>query len=519
MERERNMRTTAIGLLAIILSGLTACITVNIADKTDDSGGVDSTPPVEEPFVFSVDDFPGEVDINDVLRLTFRTRDGGFWGYALDVKDGYACAGAPVRNNNDGAVGCWYLDDFSYGDIIGVSDLSLLAEGGDGIYPGLGVHVQNGFVYSGDQGYTRTDVTDGSTEHGLTWVFPLSLTGVVAGSDQTLSMAAGTATEDWVDVVFADSQTAVVRTSASATGYVCPVEWLTDGTFADLTSVTETGCDPILANSSSEFSWPWYRAEVMEGTREIFSSDTQLNYDDRSNAGVVSLHDSSNGYVNAVAGPSLSQFGATILPVGDVNSDGYDDVMAFSSERDFMAVIGGGPSMPILSNLVYGPVIANGGNTYEDWGIDADITTIVDDDGTETTLVVVGARFTNNRTGAAYVYVLDDLLTEQPPFLTIHGEVSNDTFGYSTAFSADTFNSYEEAELTVCGAEGGICETFSLQSVIDTTVASRRSKRQKRQPHEMVTIDVAPEMQWLFPQEVETRQSGPMEELIVIESD
>lgn len=452
---------TRIIVLALLgLGSFTACNGSMAPEKdgveVDDTGTDDSEAP---SFSFNEDDFPERVSVGDVQSLKFQgVSPGALFGYALDTDGDILCIGGPGYSGYDGAVGCYTRSKHAYGDILDETDLDFLAVGTKGKYAGLKIHIEGEFVFSADEGFT--DPTLGTYQAGQTWVFPLSLSGTVNGSDETLADVLGVNEEDWVDLPSVETTKTLIRTNASATGYLCPTEYLTSGDYASTTLVNTLGCPTIAPDEYDGHGWPLYQVVQIDGGL-MFVSDPKKSVDGRSLSGAVEAFDSSGKKVGtALRGEKNNGLGIFLGEAPDTNGDGVNDVLATSDAQGYAVVLNGWDFTPI-GDLVYGF------SSSENWGVSADTVTLVDG----TTLIAIGAMAARNskgfNSGVLYLYEYQAFLGGGLPFMTLEGQSKGDYLGGSVKFKPGTPTSYDDTELTVCAHGISTCYTLSLQKLID----------------------------------------------------
>lgn len=502
-------RIAKLGFGLVGLAGLLACNGSMAPEKddveVDDTATDDSSEPTE--FTFNTDDFPPEVYVAGVNRITFEGKlHHSLWGYDVDVSaDGrYLCMGAPGQDSFSGALGCLDLSKYSVGDNLGTGDLAFVAEGAKDEYVGLTVATREDYVFSGAQGATTN-----ANQDGMTLVYPIATTnGTFTATDQTLAALVGMGPLDWANPrwVKESDNTVVVGTSASATGFGCSAKSLTDGTYSAVTLLDAAGCWSVTAVEHDEYGWPWYRVAKPEGSDWTYFSDPQQGVDGLSLAGSVQAFDSSgNLHELTLRGENNNQLGATLISFRDMNKSGVGDVLVVSAEQDYMQFVGDGEQGPLslIGSIVLGPSHAKG-VASEYWGIDVEHVTFADG----TTIVAIGAMFAyrpdNVRTGAVYLYELTELIAGGDPFTVIFGEVSGDNFGRSltTYYAGSAPNSYEEIYFAMCGDRGGICYYMSLYDIANGGAAASAFTTTRVSTGGGSLMPIAkPSFQWLFPTE------------------
>lgn len=130
---------------------------------------------------------------------------------------------------------------------------------------------------------------------------------------------------------------------------------------------------------------------------------------------------------------SGDNFGSKVAGAGDVNGDGYADVIvgAFgnSSSRGRVYVYFGGP------NMSSSPAVKLSGQSTGDlFGMSVSSAGDVNGDGYSD--ILIGASGRNSATGRAYVF-LGGKSVATTPYLTLDGEAAGDEFGYSASSAGD----------------------------------------------------------------------------------
>ncbi|NQU49630.1 MAG: FG-GAP repeat protein [Planctomycetes bacterium] len=196
-------------------------------------------------------------------------------------------------------------------------------------------------------------------------------------------------------------------------------------------------------------------ADVIGGTwRATFGGVTQ--------SGMASVFSGANGaLLYAWGGGYASWFGVSVSDAGDLNADGYDDVMVGSTGAD--------PGNRYEAGSVYAYSGANGSLLYQWDGVSEDdvfgtsVSSAGDMDGDGYDDVVIGAAFTSpgglQYAGSAYVYSgANGSLMHQ-----WDGAADNDVFGQSVSSAGDT-NQDGLPEVLVCAYQadpGGLSDAGS----------------------------------------------------------
>jgi len=159
-----------------------------------------------------------------------------------------------------------------------------------------------------------------------------------------------------------------------------------------------------------------------------------------SSTGRVYIYQGSPSGLNAtptltLTGETPSNFGIAAATAGDVNGDGYADViigaMAYSSFTGRAYMYHGG-----ASGLNATPALTlTGENTNNFFGYSAATAGDVNGDGYAD--VIVGAFGYSTATGRAYMYHGSATGLGSTPVLTLTGEATNNQFGYSVATAGD----------------------------------------------------------------------------------
>ena len=133
-------------------------------------------------------------------------------------------------------------------------------------------------------------------------------------------------------------------------------------------------------------------------------------------------------------GPSDS-FGQSVAPAGDVDGDGYDDIIvgAHSFENGTGRVyVYGGSSSGLKANPI---LVATGSREGDRYGFSVGAAGDVNGDGYGD--VVVGAYGVGQGTGSIYVYAGGPAGLGALPILTAKGEATGDWFGHSVGTAGD----------------------------------------------------------------------------------
>ncbi|RPI02210.1 MAG: T9SS C-terminal target domain-containing protein [Calditrichaeota bacterium] len=131
-----------------------------------------------------------------------------------------------------------------------------------------------------------------------------------------------------------------------------------------------------------------------------------------------------------------SYFGGSVSGAGDVNNDGYDDVIVgahyIGGSVGRAYIYYGGSSMDNSAD-----VVLSGEGTSSYFGISVSGTGDVNNDGYDD--VIVGAYYYNSSTGRAYIYY-GSALMDNTADVTLTGEGTSNYFGYSVADAGDVNN-------------------------------------------------------------------------------
>ncbi|MBK8981999.1 MAG: FG-GAP repeat protein [Ignavibacteria bacterium] len=132
-------------------------------------------------------------------------------------------------------------------------------------------------------------------------------------------------------------------------------------------------------------------------------------------------------------GSSGNYFGANISSAGDLNGDGYSDVIVgaegYSSNTGRAYIYFGGASVDSIAD-----VIMTGESTGNNFGISVSSAGDVNGDGYSD--VIVGARGYSSYTGRAYIYFGGGIMNNTAD-ITMTGVGISDQFGYSVSKAGD----------------------------------------------------------------------------------
>jgi len=146
--------------------------------------------------------------------------------------------------------------------------------------------------------------------------------------------------------------------------------------------------------------------------------------------------------INSVPGLILTegitneQFGFSVSGAGDINGDGYDDVLVGAPDSDYGATgagrvfiyLGGDPMNDVMDAFIYGTAVDL------ELGIDVSAAGDINDDGFDD--YIIGAQGFSSNTGAAYIFEGSDPLN-LTPIISLFGEAINDDFGISVSGAGD----------------------------------------------------------------------------------
>ncbi|MEO8664043.1 MAG: FG-GAP-like repeat-containing protein [Ignavibacteria bacterium] len=125
-------------------------------------------------------------------------------------------------------------------------------------------------------------------------------------------------------------------------------------------------------------------------------------------------------------------FGYSVSSAGDVNGDGYSDVIVgaygYSSIAGRAYIYYGGASMDNIADAI----LTGPNNSWFGFSV----STAGDVNGDGYSDVIVGAQSYNSGTGRAYIY-LGSTLMDNGADVTMTGEITNDYFGYSVSSAGD----------------------------------------------------------------------------------
>jgi hypothetical protein len=134
-------------------------------------------------------------------------------------------------------------------------------------------------------------------------------------------------------------------------------------------------------------------------------------------------------------GIALEYFGYSVASAGDVNNDGYDDVLVgawANQDPSTVYLYYGGASMNTVADIVF-----TGEQTDDEFGSSVASAGDVNNDGYDD--VVVGARFYNSNTGRAYVYYGGSSMNTVAD-VTFTGVALGDDFAYTVSSAGDVNN-------------------------------------------------------------------------------
>jgi hypothetical protein len=176
-----------------------------------------------------------------------------------------------------------------------------------------------------------------------------------------------------------------------------------------------------------------------------------------------------------------SELGLSVATAGDVNGDGYDDIAigahGYSSSQGRAYVYGGG-----ATGLSATPIFtATGEGTGDEFGYS--VATAGDVNGDGYADVVIGAYAYNLEQGQAYVYAGEAGGLAATPLFTATGETTVDRFGYSVATAGDVngdgysdvvvgawgYNSSQGRAYIYAGAAAGLSATPISTATGETT--------------------------------------------------
>jgi hypothetical protein len=172
-----------------------------------------------------------------------------------------------------------------------------------------------------------------------------------------------------------------------------------------------------------------------------------LNDDSAGDAGKIYLYNGSNmgpitpGAKNATGNTANELFGNAVAGAGDVNGDGYDDVIvgAYNNDDSFtdagkVFVYNGSFDGISTSD----PISITGEAASDEFGYSVAGAGDVNGDGYDD--VIIGARYnddTASGAGKAYVYLGSSSGLSESPSWTSTGEAGDDNFGYSVSCAGD----------------------------------------------------------------------------------
>ncbi len=161
-----------------------------------------------------------------------------------------------------------------------------------------------------------------------------------------------------------------------------------------------------------------------------------------------------NGSMNTVVdltitGTSQSHLGYPVSAAGDVNNDGFDDVIVgangYNSNVGRAYIYYGGNSLNSVADVTF-----NGEVAGDHFGVA--VSNAGDINGDAYDDVIVGASEYNSEAGRVYIYYGGNGSMNSVADLTIDGENGGDYFGYSVSYAADPNN--DNFDDVIIGAYG-----------------------------------------------------------------
>jgi hypothetical protein len=125
----------------------------------------------------------------------------------------------------------------------------------------------------------------------------------------------------------------------------------------------------------------------------------------------------------------INTFGASVSGAGDVNNDGYADVIVGASDYNRAYIYFGGNSMDSIADVTIA-----GEDDGDSFGYSVSCAGDVNNDGYDD--IIVGAYCNNSNTGRAYIYY-GGINMDNKADITLTGEATDDCFGYSVSGAGD----------------------------------------------------------------------------------
>jgi hypothetical protein len=182
-----------------------------------------------------------------------------------------------------------------------------------------------------------------------------------------------------------------------------------------------------------------------DGYDDLITSDFRYS----SSKGKIYIYYGSASGISAPANVTISgetdgdAFGISLSSAGDVNSDGYDDLIVgayFRSSSKGKIYIYHGSSAGISSPA---SVTINGENTGDRFGVSVTLTGDYNNDGYDD--VIVGADGFNSFAGKTYIYYGSGSGISAPASATLSAQNTGDRFGVNVASAGDVNNdSYDD---------------------------------------------------------------------------
>ncbi len=174
---------------------------------------------------------------------------------------------------------------------------------------------------------------------------------------------------------------------------------------SDAGDVNNDGYDDLIVGS--------YGYDVRKGRAQIYFGGSSVD----TTADVTLTGNSKNNY-----------FGISVSSAGDVNGDGYDDVIVGEYFSNRARIYFGGSTMDATADVT----LTGDANTY--FGISVSSAGDVNKDGYDD--VIVGAYGYNSSKGSAYIFYGGSSM-DATADVTLTGEASNNYFGYSVSTAGD----------------------------------------------------------------------------------
>lgn len=175
---------------------------------------------------------------------------------------------------------------------------------------------------------------------------------------------------------------------------------------------------------------------------------TPYNDESGSDAGKVWLYTNTRNYtaipIASFSGPG--QFGGISKTAGDVNGDGFDDVIVNSLNTQQVHLFHGGRLMDNTVDIVF---YAQNGS--ESFGVSVSSAGDVNGDGYSD--IIIGAETSNSTIGRAYIF-FGGINMDNNPDLILYGQALNQNFGSTVSNAGDVNNDNYDDVIVGTGSAG-----------------------------------------------------------------